>query len=247
MTDASPRSRSNPQRAARRRSSARSWRCSPRSGSRTSASPRSRAAPASRSRSCASSMRPRSRCSPRTCARSTAPCSTASIADMAEEPPRERLFDVLMRRLDVARARTRRRCARCSVRCCCNPGLALALNGLAVRSMQWMLTAADISATGPKGMVRAQGLALLYRLGAAHLGRRRRSRPGAHARRARPRAGERPALGRLARRSAADSGSGLQRHPRVRRAAARRGSQRRERGGLALLPLVPAQAVTQFA
>ena len=36
--------------------------------------------------------------------------------------------------------------------------------------MQWMLTAADISATGPKGMVRAQGLALLYRLGAAHLG-----------------------------------------------------------------------------
>ena len=28
--------------------------------------------------------------------------------------------------------------------------------------MQWMLTAADISASGPKGMVRAQGLALLY-------------------------------------------------------------------------------------
>ncbi len=43
-----------------------------------------------------------------------------------------------------------------------NPGLALALNGLAVRSQQWMLTAADIGASGPKGMMRAQGLALLF-------------------------------------------------------------------------------------
>jgi AcrR family transcriptional regulator len=51
--------------------------------------------------------------------------------DMAEEPPRERLFDVLMRRLGV-------------------------------RSQQWMLTAADIAASGPRGMVRAQGLALLF-------------------------------------------------------------------------------------
>jgi hypothetical protein len=43
-----------------------------------------------------------------------------------------------------------------------NPPLAVALNGLAVQSQQWMLAAADISASGPKGMVRAQGLALLY-------------------------------------------------------------------------------------
>ncbi len=43
-----------------------------------------------------------------------------------------------------------------------NPGLAFALNGLAVRSQQWMLTAADIGASGPRGMVRAQGLALLF-------------------------------------------------------------------------------------
>ncbi len=43
-----------------------------------------------------------------------------------------------------------------------NPGLAFALNGLAVRSQQWMLTAADIDASGPRGMVRAQGLALLF-------------------------------------------------------------------------------------
>jgi len=31
-----------------------------------------------------------------------------------------------------------------------------------VQSQQWMLAAADISASGPKGMLRAQGLALLY-------------------------------------------------------------------------------------
>ena len=44
----------------------------------------------------------------------------------------------------------------------CNPGLALALNGLAVRSQHWMLTAADIDAAGPRGAIRAQGLAALF-------------------------------------------------------------------------------------
>jgi AcrR family transcriptional regulator len=82
-------------------------------------------------------------------------------ADMAEEPPRERLFDVLMRRLeelspDQAALRSLMRSARR------HPSLAMALNALAVRSQQWMLTAADISAAGPRGMVRAQGLALLF-------------------------------------------------------------------------------------
>ncbi len=43
-----------------------------------------------------------------------------------------------------------------------NPGLALALQGLGLRSQQWMLTAADIGAAGPRGFVRAQGLALLF-------------------------------------------------------------------------------------
>jgi AcrR family transcriptional regulator len=80
---------------------------------------------------------------------------------MAEEPARERLFDVLMRRLDVlARDKAAIRSLQRSV--LVNPGLTLALNGLATRSMQWMLTGADISASGPKGMVRAQGLALLF-------------------------------------------------------------------------------------
>jgi AcrR family transcriptional regulator len=82
-------------------------------------------------------------------------------ADMAEEPPRERLFDVLMRRLDALSAHKAavRSLIRSAGR---NPGLAVALNGFAVRSQQWMLTAADISASGPRGMVRAQGLALLF-------------------------------------------------------------------------------------
>lgn len=82
-------------------------------------------------------------------------------ADMAEEPARERLFDVLMRRLDVLAAhrdavRSLLRSART------NPPLAMALNGLAVRSQQWMLTAAGIGASGPVGMIRAQGLAMLF-------------------------------------------------------------------------------------
>ena len=84
-----------------------------------------------------------------------------SDADMAEEPPRERLFDVLMRRIEVLaphKAAVRSLARSASF----NPGLAFALNGLAVRSQQWMLTAADISASGPTGMMRAQGLALMF-------------------------------------------------------------------------------------
>jgi AcrR family transcriptional regulator len=82
-------------------------------------------------------------------------------AGMADEPPRERLFDVLMRRLDLlAQDKAAVQSLQRSVML--NPGLTLALNGLTVRSMQWMLTAADVSASGPKGMVRAQGLALMF-------------------------------------------------------------------------------------
>ena len=83
------------------------------------------------------------------------------FSDMAEEPPRERLFDVLMRRLEaLAPYREAIRSLLRSARR--DPPLALALNGLAVRSQQWMLTAADISASGPGGMLRAQGLAVLF-------------------------------------------------------------------------------------
>jgi AcrR family transcriptional regulator len=85
----------------------------------------------------------------------------ADLSDMAEEPPRERLFDVLMRRLEAMAPHREavRSLLRSAMR---NPPLALALNRFAVRSQQWMLTAAGIDASGPRGMVQAQGLALLF-------------------------------------------------------------------------------------
>ena len=43
-----------------------------------------------------------------------------------------------------------------------NPGLALALNAMAVRSQHWMLEAAGIGASGPRGALRAQGAALMF-------------------------------------------------------------------------------------
>jgi hypothetical protein len=43
-----------------------------------------------------------------------------------------------------------------------NPPLALALNAMAVRSQHWMLEAAGISASGPRGALRAQGAALMF-------------------------------------------------------------------------------------
>ena len=85
----------------------------------------------------------------------------ADVSDMADEPPRERLFDALMRRLEAMApqreaVRSLLRSARRS------PPLALALNALAVRSQQWMLTAAGIPAAGPRGMIRAQALAVMF-------------------------------------------------------------------------------------
>ena len=81
--------------------------------------------------------------------------------DMVDEPPRERLFDVLMRRIEALEPHKAaiRSLMTSATR---DPALAIALNGLTVRSQQWMLAAADISTSGPKGAVRAQGLALLF-------------------------------------------------------------------------------------
>jgi len=85
----------------------------------------------------------------------------ADTADMAEEPYRERLFDVEMRRIDAMTpyreaTRSMMRSARS------NPPLALAFNALAVRSQVWMLEAAGISASGPRGALRAQGAAIMF-------------------------------------------------------------------------------------
>jgi AcrR family transcriptional regulator len=81
--------------------------------------------------------------------------------EMAEEPPRERLFDVLMRRLEIlAPHKDAIRSLQYSARR--NPPLAFALNAMMVQSQQWMLAAAGIRADGPKGMIRAQGLAVMF-------------------------------------------------------------------------------------
>ena len=82
-------------------------------------------------------------------------------AEVAEEPARERLFDVLMRRLEAMEpykdaVRSVMKSARR------HPGLAFALNAMAVRSQRWMLEAAGISANGPRGAMRAQGAALMF-------------------------------------------------------------------------------------
>lgn len=80
---------------------------------------------------------------------------------MADEPARDRLFDLLMKRLDVLgphkeALRSLRRSARR------DPPLAMAMLRLAARSMQWMLAGARLDAAGPRAAIRAHGLALLY-------------------------------------------------------------------------------------
>lgn len=80
---------------------------------------------------------------------------------MADQPPRERLFDVLMRRLELLEPyRPAVRSLRQSVRT--DPGLGVALNGLLVQSMGYMLAAAKVSMGGARGRFKAQGLALSW-------------------------------------------------------------------------------------
>ncbi|HZP79290.1 MAG TPA: helix-turn-helix domain-containing protein [Pseudolabrys sp.] len=82
-------------------------------------------------------------------------------ADTEEEPARDRLFDVLMRRFEAMAGDQGmvRELMHAAMR---HPSLAFALNGMAVTTQQWMLEAAGIGASGPKGILRAQGIALLF-------------------------------------------------------------------------------------
>src|SRR5215475_3329489 len=82
-------------------------------------------------------------------------------AMMEDESPRERLFDVLMRRLDaLAPYKEAVRSLMISARR--NPGLAFALNAMSVRSQHWMLEAAGINSYGPRGALRVHGAALMF-------------------------------------------------------------------------------------
>ncbi|MGH6924892.1 MAG: TetR/AcrR family transcriptional regulator [Propylenella sp.] len=80
---------------------------------------------------------------------------------LAEEAPRERLFDVLFSRFEILAPHTQaiRNLARAALR---DPLLALELNRLTTLSMAWMLTAAGIPSTGGRGLLRAQALALVW-------------------------------------------------------------------------------------
>lgn len=82
-------------------------------------------------------------------------------ADLAGEAPRERLFDLLFARLEALRPHrpALRNLAAAARR---DPLTALELNRIALRSMAWMLAAAGISASGTRGLLRAQGLALVW-------------------------------------------------------------------------------------
>jgi AcrR family transcriptional regulator len=81
--------------------------------------------------------------------------------DLVGEPAKERLFDVLMRRLDALTPYklgvegihdwTRR-----------DPVGAAAINRLSVNSMRFMLEAAGIDSEGPVGALKLQGLALAF-------------------------------------------------------------------------------------
>lgn len=81
--------------------------------------------------------------------------------DLAGEGPKERLFEVLMRRLDALEPHKEavRGLVRSARR---DPALALAVLRLSERSQRWMLAAAGIGCTGLAGSVRAKGLALLF-------------------------------------------------------------------------------------
>jgi AcrR family transcriptional regulator len=83
-------------------------------------------------------------------------------AELADESPRERLFDVLMRRLE-AMAPYREGLREASAWLRRDPSAALAMNPIVRGSMRFMLEAADIEfEDGAAGTVKLQGLAIAW-------------------------------------------------------------------------------------
>jgi AcrR family transcriptional regulator len=81
--------------------------------------------------------------------------------ELADESPRERLFDILMRRFEgMAPYREGVREAAAWLRR--EPGAALAMNQVVMTSMRFMLEAAGIEAEGAAGLIKLQGLALAW-------------------------------------------------------------------------------------
>ncbi|MGU3536512.1 TetR/AcrR family transcriptional regulator [Methylobacterium sp. A54F] len=82
-------------------------------------------------------------------------------SDLAEEPTRERLFDVLMRRLD-AMTPYKPALRRISFALRGDPLSVLALNGVALNSHRYMLAAAGIDTEGPLGRLKLQGVVIAF-------------------------------------------------------------------------------------
>ncbi len=81
--------------------------------------------------------------------------------DMADQPPRDRLFDVLMTRIDALAAhkdavRALREAARHDA------ALGIDFQRLEARSQKWMLIAAGLDLSGMKAGIVAQGLAIAF-------------------------------------------------------------------------------------
>ncbi len=81
--------------------------------------------------------------------------------DLTDEPPKERLFDVLMRRLD-ALAPYKLGLEGISEWLRRDPLSATQVNGLELNSMRFMLEAAGIESEGPVGTLKLQGLVLAW-------------------------------------------------------------------------------------
>ena len=83
------------------------------------------------------------------------------LGDLASSSARDRLFDVLMRRLDaLAPYRDALRNIFAWLRR--DPTALIEMNRLTVNSMRFMLEAAEIDSDGPAGAVKLQGLALAW-------------------------------------------------------------------------------------
>ncbi len=80
---------------------------------------------------------------------------------LSEESARERLFDVLLSRLEHL-APNKAAIAALQDAARRDPLIALHLNAIACRSMAWMMAAAGIAHAGKPGAVRAQGLTLIW-------------------------------------------------------------------------------------
>jgi AcrR family transcriptional regulator len=84
-----------------------------------------------------------------------------TTSDLMAEPAKERLFDVLMRRLD-AMAPHKEAMRGVMAWAKRDPVSAAALNSVALNSMRFMLEASDISSEGAVGSVKLQGLVLAW-------------------------------------------------------------------------------------